>query len=76
MRWSAQRRGCGTVSPFRTGSTTSSITVAPPNAGSFSCLNGRDLVLASVYCTDIVLAGSAGDTAGVPGTRCKTLVII
>jgi hypothetical protein len=60
--------------PVRNGQTTGSITVAPPSAGSFSCPNGQDLVLASVCYSNITLAGSAGDTADVPGTICKTLV--
>src|SRR5438034_9622114 len=54
--------------PVRNGSTTGSITVAPPGPGSFSCPNGQSLVLASVSYTNIVLAGAAGDTANVPGT--------
>ena len=58
--------------PVRNGSTTGDITVAPPSAGSFSCPNGQTLVLASISYTNIVLAGSAGDTADVPGTISKT----
>jgi hypothetical protein len=62
--------------PVRNGSTTGSITVAPPGPGDFSCPNGQTLVLAAVSYTNIVLAGSAGDTANVPGTLTKTLVNI
>ena len=58
--------------PVRNGSTTGSITVAPPGPGDFSCPNGQTLVLASVSYTNIVLAGAAGDTADVPGTISKT----
>jgi hypothetical protein len=60
--------------PVRNGSTTGSITVGPPGPGGFGCPNGQDLVLASVCYGGIRLAGSAGDTADVPGTICKTLV--
>jgi hypothetical protein len=60
--------------PVRNGSTTGSITVAPPGPGDFSCPNGQTLVLAAVSYTNIVLQGSAGDTANVPGTLSKTLV--
>jgi hypothetical protein len=58
--------------PVRNGSTTGSITVAPPGPGDFSCPNGQTLVLASVSYTNITLAGAAGDTANVPGTLSKT----
>jgi hypothetical protein len=58
--------------PVRNGSTTGSITVAPPGPGDFSCPNGQTLVLASVSYTNITLAGAAGDTADVPGTLSKT----
>lgn len=58
--------------PVRNGSTTGSITVAPPGPGSFSCPNGQDLVLASISYTNITLTGSAGDTASVPGTLSQT----
>ncbi len=58
--------------PVRNGSTTGSITVAPPGPGDFSCPNGQTLVLASISYTNIVLAGAAGDTANVPGTLSKT----
>jgi hypothetical protein len=60
--------------PVRNGSATGSITVAPPGAGDFSCPNGQTLVLASVSYTNIVLEGSGGETASVPGTIAKTLV--
>jgi hypothetical protein len=60
--------------PVRNGSTTGSITVAPPGPGDFSCPNGQDLVFASISYTNIVLAGSAAHTAEVPGTLSKTLV--
>jgi hypothetical protein len=60
--------------PVRNGSATGSITVAPPGAGDFSCPNGQTLVLASVSYTNIVLEGSGGETASVPGTISKTLV--
>jgi hypothetical protein len=60
--------------PVRNGSTTGSITVAPPGPGDFSCPNGQTLVLASVSYTNITLEGAAGDTADVPGTLSKTLV--
>jgi hypothetical protein len=60
--------------PVRNGSTSGSITVGPPAAGTFSCPGGQTLVLASVCYTNIVLEGLAGDTANVPGTLCKTLV--
>ena len=60
--------------PVRNGSTTGSITVAPPGPGDFSCPNGQTLVLASVSYTNITLEGAAGDTANVPGTLSKTLV--
>lgn|SRR5678815_2245333 len=60
--------------PVRNGQTTGSITVAPPSAGDFSCPNGQRLVLASVSYTNIVLAGSAGDTADVPGTLSKVFL--
>jgi hypothetical protein len=58
--------------PVRNGSTTGSITVSPPGPGDFSCPNGQKLVFASVSYTNIVLEGSAGDTANVPGTLSKT----
>lgn len=64
----------GGVFPVRNGSTTGSITVGPPGPGGFSCPNGQDRVFASVCYTNIVLAGSAGDTAAVPGTICRTLI--
>ena len=60
--------------PVRNGSATGSITVAPPGPGDFSCPNGQTLVLASVSYTNIVLEGSGGETASVPGTISKTLV--
>jgi hypothetical protein len=60
--------------PVRNGSTTGSITAAPPGPGDFSCPGGQRLVLASVCYSNIVLAGSAGDTADVPGNICRTLV--
>jgi hypothetical protein len=60
--------------PVRNGSATGSITVAPPGAGDFSCPNGQTLVLASVSYTNIVLEGSGGEAASVPGTISKTLV--
>jgi hypothetical protein len=62
--------------PVRNGSTSGSITVGPPSAGTFSCPTGQTLVLASVCYSNIVLEGLAGDTANVPGTICKTLVNI
>jgi hypothetical protein len=64
----------GGAFPVRNGQTTGSITVAPPEAGTFSCPSGQRLVLASVSYTSIVLAGSAGDTANVPGTLSTTLI--
>jgi hypothetical protein len=64
----------GGVFPVRNGSTTGSITVAPPSQGDFSCPNGQKLVLAEVSYTNIVLQGAAGDTADVPGTISKVLV--
>ena len=60
--------------PVRNGSATGRITVAPPGPGDFSCPNGQTLVLASVSYTNIVLEGSGGETASVPGTLSKTLV--
>ena len=60
--------------PVRNGSTTGSITVAPPGPGDFSCPGGQRLVLASVSYSNIVLEGSAGDTANVPGEVSRTLV--
>ena len=64
--------GGGGNFPVRNGSTTGDITAAPPGPGSFSCPNGQTLVLASISYTNIVLGGSAGDTADVPGTLSKT----
>jgi hypothetical protein len=60
--------------PVRNGSTTGSITVAPPGPGDFSCPNGQTLVLASISYTNITLTGAAGDTANVPGTLSKTFL--
>jgi hypothetical protein len=62
--------------PVRNGSTTGSITVAPPGPGSFSCPNGQTLVLASISYTNIVLQGAAGDTASVPGTLSKVFFAV
>jgi hypothetical protein len=58
----------GDTFPVRNGSTTGSITVDPPDPGSFSCPSGQDLFLQSVSYTNITLSGAAGDTADVPGT--------
>jgi hypothetical protein len=59
--------------PVRNGSTTGSITVGPPSAGSFSCPNGQRLVLASVCYADVTLTGAAGDTAtATPNPACRT----
>jgi hypothetical protein len=58
--------------PVRNGSATGSITVAPPGPGDFSCPNGQTLVFAAVSYTNIVLEGSGGETASVPGTISKT----
>lgn len=65
--------GGGTF-PVRNGSVTGSITLGPIGPGGFTCPNGQSLVLASVSYTNIVLTGSAGDTADVPGTLTKTFV--
>ena len=62
--------------PVRNGSTTGSITVAPPGPGSFSCPSGQSLVLASVSYTNIVLQGAAGDTASVPGTLSEVFLAL
>ena len=53
----------GGAFPVRNGQTTGSISVGPPSAGSFSCPNGQDLVLASVCYADVTLIGEGGDTA-------------
>ena len=58
--------------PVRNGSATGSITVTPPGPGDFSCPNGQTLVFAAVSYTNIVLEGSGGETASVPGTISKT----
>jgi hypothetical protein len=60
--------------PVRNGSTTGSLTVAPPGPGDFSCPPGQRLVLASVSYTDVTLTGAAGDSASVPGTFSVVLV--
>jgi hypothetical protein len=65
--------GGGTF-PVRNGSVTGSITLGPIGPGSFTCPNGQTLALASVSYTDILLTGSAGDTANVPGTVSKTFI--
>jgi hypothetical protein len=63
----------GGVFPVRNGSTTGSITVSPPSAGSFSCPNGQRLVLASVCYANVTLTGAAGDTAtATPNPACRT----
>jgi hypothetical protein len=63
----------GGAFPVRNGQTTGSISVGPPSAGSFSCSNGQDLVLASVCYADVTLIGEGGDTAtATPNPACRT----
>jgi hypothetical protein len=62
--------------PVRNGSATGSVSLGPIGPGNFSCPSGQQLVLAQVSYTDILLTGSAGDTANVPGTLTKTFVSI
>jgi len=50
----------------RNGSTTGSIMVGPPGAGSFTCPSGQTLTLAFVSYTGVVLTGVAGDTSPEP----------
>ena len=52
--------------PVRNGSTTGSIMVGPPGAGSFTCPSGQTLTLAFVSYTGVVLTGVAGDTSPEP----------
>lgn len=52
--------------PVRNGSTTGTISVGPPGAGTFSCPPGQTLVLAFVSYTGVVLTGVAGDTSAEP----------
>jgi hypothetical protein len=54
--------------PVRNGSTSGSITVAPPGPGTFSCPAGQTLFLESVTYSNITLTGSGGEVAAVPGT--------
>jgi hypothetical protein len=56
----------------KNGTISGSITVAPPGAGTFSCPNGQDLVLASVSYTSLSLSDSFGATADISGSvdRC------
>lgn len=64
--------GGGTF-PVRNGSTTGAITVAPPDAGSFSCPGGQRLVLASVCYSDVTLTGATGNTTtATPNPACRT----
>lgn len=68
--------GGGTF-PVRNGSTTGTIQVAAPSAGSFSCPGGQRLVLASVCYSDVTLTGATGDTAtATPNPACRTFVAI
>jgi hypothetical protein len=63
----------GGAFPVRNGQTTGSITVAPPDAGDFSCPNGQNLVLASVCYAGVTLTGEGGDTIGAtPDPACRT----
>jgi hypothetical protein len=59
--------------PVRNGSTSGSITVGAPGAGSFTCPGGQHLVLASVCYADVTLTGLAGDSAtATPNPACRT----
>jgi len=60
--------------PVRNGSVTGSISIGPLDPGGFSCPGGQRLVLSEVSYTNIVLAGSAGNTANVPGSLSLVLV--
>jgi hypothetical protein len=53
--------------PVRNGSTSGTLTLSPPSAGSFSCPSGQSLVLAAVSYTGVSLSG-AGATASIAGT--------
>lgn len=59
--------GSGTF-PVRNGQTTGSITVAPPDAGDFSCPKGQDLRLISVTYSNITITGAAGTISTSPDT--------
>jgi hypothetical protein len=61
----------GEVFPVRNGSTSGSISLGPVGPGTFSCPGGQQLVIAAVFYTNILLTGSTGDTANVPGTLSK-----
>ena len=52
--------------PVRNGSTTGSISVGPPGAGTFTCPSGQTLTLAFVSYTGVMLIGVAGDTSAEP----------
>ncbi len=65
--------GGGTF-PVRNGSTSGDISLGPVAPGTFSCPGGQQLVLADVRYKNIVLTGSTGDTAGVPGSLSKTFI--
>ena len=52
----------------RNGSASGSVTVAPPDAGSFTCPAGQDLKLISVTYSNIMITGSGGETAAAPST--------
>ena len=60
--------------PVRNGSTTGDILLGPVGPGTFSCPGGQQLVLAAVSYTNILLTGSSGDTANVPGSLSKVFV--
>jgi len=57
--------------PVRNGQTTGSITVGPPDAGSFSCPNGQRLVLASVCYADVTLSGQGDTAVATPNPACR-----
>ncbi len=63
----------GAFSSGKNGTVNSSLTVAPPGPGAFSCPSGQSLVLASVSYTNVSLTDTTNNvSAAIPGTFSKT----